>query len=403
MSFHFTYNMQHIQQALAALTPEKDGVDGSKIYLYGEGFNFGDTANNALGPNADQVNLYGFGIGTFNDRIRDGTRGGSPFTDERVQGFATGLATDPSDYTNQSTAQSDQLATLGEYADWVKVGLTGNLRDYSLIDHTGTIVTGAQVNYNGQPTGYTATPVEAVNYCSVHDNQALFDAVQLKSAYSDTAETRTRRQVVAMSLIALGEGVPFFLAGDDLLRSKDMDQNSYDSGDWFNKLDFSYQSDNWGIGLPIASQNQGQWPIMQPLLANAAYKPTPEDIAHSRDAFRELLQIRYSSGLFRMQAFNEVQSNLHFLNNGSSAIPGVIAMKLDANGGDYGRYQHVVVVFNASNTQQTVQDDSLKGLKLRLHPILKSSSDASVRQSSANNSQGSVTVPALTTAVFVSE
>ena len=56
MSFMFTYNMTDIQQALQALTPEKDGVDGSKIYLYGEGFNFGDTANNQIGPEclADQ-------------------------------------------------------------------------------------------------------------------------------------------------------------------------------------------------------------------------------------------------------------------------------------------------------------------------------------------------------------
>ena len=36
------------------------------------------------------MNLYGFGIGTFNDRIRDGIRGGNPFADERAQGFATG-------------------------------------------------------------------------------------------------------------------------------------------------------------------------------------------------------------------------------------------------------------------------------------------------------------------------
>ena len=93
MSFMFTYNMTDIQAALEALTPENSGVDGSKIYLYGEGFNFGDTANNQIGPNASQVNLYGFGIGTFNDRIRDGIHGGSPFTDERVQGFATGLFT----------------------------------------------------------------------------------------------------------------------------------------------------------------------------------------------------------------------------------------------------------------------------------------------------------------------
>jgi hypothetical protein len=46
-----------------------------------------------------------------------------------------------------------------------------------------------------------------------------------------------------------------------------MDGNSFDSGDWFNKLDFSYDSDNWGTGLPIASQNQGNWPIMKSLLA----------------------------------------------------------------------------------------------------------------------------------------
>jgi pullulanase len=78
LSFMFTYNVQDIQQALQALTLEKDGVDGSKIYLYGEGFNFGDTANNQIGPNASQINLYGFGVGTFNDRIRDGIRGGSP-------------------------------------------------------------------------------------------------------------------------------------------------------------------------------------------------------------------------------------------------------------------------------------------------------------------------------------
>ena len=70
--------MQHIQQALAR-SPGKDGVDGSKIYFYGEGWNFGDTANNQIGPNASQVNLYGYGIGTFNDRIRDGIRGGGPF------------------------------------------------------------------------------------------------------------------------------------------------------------------------------------------------------------------------------------------------------------------------------------------------------------------------------------
>src|SRR5580700_858360 len=401
MSFLFTYNMQHIKNALGALTPEKDGVDGSKIYLYGEGFNFGDTANNQIGPNASQINLYGYGIGTFNDRIRDGIHGGSPFTDERVQGFATGLFSDPSSFTNGTLSPSQQQAQLLQYSDWIDVGLTGNLRDYTFTDSAGATVTGAEVSYNGQPTGYTKSPIEAINYASVHDNQDLFDQVQLKSSFSDNIATRARRQIMGMSLVTLGQGIPFFQGGDDLLRSKDMDQNSYDSGDWFNKIDWTGQTANWGIGLPIASQNEGQWPIMTPLLSNPAYTPLPANIAYSEAAFSELLKIRYSSNLFRMPTFQEVQQNLTFLNIGPTQTPGLIVMKLDANGRNYGGYQHIVVLLNATNATVTFTNSQLQGLALGLHPVQRNSSDPITRQSTFNSTTGTATVPALTTAVFV--
>ena len=400
MSFSFTYNFTDIKNALAQLTLEKDGVDGSKIYIYGEGFNFGDTANSQIGPNADQVNLYGFGVGTFNDRIRDGIRGGSPFTDERVQGFATGLFTDPSDYTAAATAPSDQQTTLLQYGDWIRVGLAGNLRDFEFTNYLGQSVTGAQVNYNGQPTGYTATPIEAVNYASVHDNQILFDAVQLKSSYADDEPTRARRQLLAMSLLALGQSPPFFAAGDDLLRSKDMDQNSYDSGDWFNKIDWSGQGNNWGIGLPIASQNQAQWSFMTPLLSNPQYTPSASTITNTSSVFQDFLNIRYSSGLFRMATFDEVQRNLTFLNTGVGQTPGLIVMKLDG-GAKYGAYQHILVVFNATNTQQVFTDSRLRDLKLTLDPLQANGSDPVVKGATFDSQAGSATVPALTTAVFV--
>ncbi len=410
MGFHFVYNMLHIQQALSQLTLGSDGVDGSKIYLYGEGWETGETAHDALGPNASQMNLYGTGIGTFNDRIRDGIRGGTPFSDQRTQGFATGLFTDPSNYTSGTEPSSNQLATLLLESDWIKAGLAGNLRDFMFVDSTGQRVKASQVNYGGQSAAYTASPIETVNYCSVHDNQTLFDAVQLKSAIPGTAQNggdpvrmRVRRQVLAMSLIALGQGVPFFLGGDDLLRSKDMDSNSYDSGDWFNKLDFSYQSSNWGTGLPIASQNQSNWPIMQPLLAHAALKPAPDDIAYTRDTFRDFLAVRESSLLFRMTTLAEIQANLRFFNNGPQQVPGLIVMKLDANSGSYGAYQHVLALFNATTQEIHFQDDSLKNLALHLHPAQASGSDPVVRTSSFEAASGTANVPALTTAVFVSE
>ena len=404
MGLHFVYNMVDIRNALNALTLEKDGVDGSKIYIYGEGFQIAEAANNAIGPNASQLNLYGTGIGSFNDRIRDSIRGGSAFgQDFQVQGFATGLFTDPSAYTGQNTAPSDQQTALLNDADLIRLSLAGALKNYSFVDAQGQTVTGSQLTYGGQPAGYTASPLEDVNYCSVHDNQTLFDAIQLKAAATDTVAMRARRQVVAMSLITLAQGIPFFQAADDLLRSKDMDNDSYNSGDWFNKIGWSGEVDNWGIGLPLADVNQAQWPIEQPLLANSALKPTADNLATTSQAFREFLRIRYSTGLFRMATANEVQANLSFLNTGLNQTPGLIVMKLDDHGQNYGGAHHVVVFFNASNAPVSFTHAAFAGMGFHLDPVQEKSTDPIVRSATLDGKGGTATIPALTTAVFVSD
>ncbi len=392
MGYHFADNLRHIQHALAQLTLEKDGVDGAKIYLYGEGWAAASTANNPLRPNATQANLYGTGIGSFNDRIRDAIRGGGPFSDQRIQGFATGLYTDSSQYTAQNTP--NQVPALLQISDWIRAGLAGNLRDFSFMDSAGQTVTAGSLIYSGQPVGYTATAAENIVYASVHDNQTLFDAIQLKCNLTNTVAQRTRRQILANSLIALAQGIPFFPAGDDLLRSKDMDNNSYNSGDWFNAIDFTFQTNNWGVGLPLAKDNQSNWPIMQPLLANSALKPSPANIDLARRVFQEFLLIRAGSKLFRLSTLAQVQSQLHFINTGPNQIPGVIVMTL-------GQHPELLVVFNATTSTVNFQHASLKGLKLQLHPIQGNSADTTVRQSSFNSITGTAAVPALTTAVFI--
>jgi pullulanase len=403
MGLHFVYNMTDIRNALNALTLEKDGIDGSKIYMYGEGFQIAEAANNAIGPNASQINLYGTGIGSFNDRIRDSIRGGYIFgQQEQVQGFATGLATDPSSYTNANTATADQLTALLHESDLIRTSLAGSLKNFSFQDAQGQTVTSAQVDSGRQPAGFTASPIEDVNYCSVHDNQTLFDAIQIKAAAADTVTMRARRLVFAQSLLTLAEGVPFYHAADDLLRSKDMDNGSYNSGDWFNRIDWSLKGDNWGTGLPVANVNQSEWPVMQPLLANPALKPTPETIVATTQAFQEFLQIRYSTGLFRLATFDEVQANLSFLNTGQNQTPGLIVMKLDDHGHNYGGAHHLVVFFNASNAEVTFAQASLAGMNLHLHPVQQSSSDATLRRAAFDNKAGTATIPALTTAVFIS-
>lgn len=70
-----------------------------------------------------------------------------------------------------------------------------------------------------------------------------------------------------------------------------------------------------------------------------------------------------------MGTFSEIQNHLHFLNTGPSRIPGLVVGQLDANIGHYGRFKHLLVVCNATTTQQTFASSELTGLKLKLHPI----------------------------------
>jgi pullulanase len=123
--------------------------------------------------------IAGTGIGVFNDRLRDAVRGGSPFDDPRDQGFATGLAI--ANNANESRKPEDQQ--------------------------------------------------ENIVYVPAHDNQTLFDAVQAKAPAEATIADRIRMNNLALSIVMFSQGVPFFHAGDDILRSKSFDLNSYNSGD----------------------------------------------------------------------------------------------------------------------------------------------------------------------------
>jgi pullulanase len=399
MGFHMKRNMVKLRQALDALTPAADGVDGRKVYVYGEGWNFGEVANNAQGVNATQANMAGTGIGTFNDRIRDGARGGGPFSGKQEQGFLTGLFYDPNSTDQGSTA--DQQARLLQREDWIRVGLAGNLASYPFVDRFGRLGTADQIDYNGQHAGYTADPQEVINYVDAHDDETLFDAIQLKAAASASVADRVRMQDLGMSLVTLGQGIPFVHAGIDMLRSKSLDRNSYNSGDWFNRLDFTYASDNWGVGLPPARDNQSNWGIMSPLLGDPALKPGPADIQAAVDHFREVLQIRKSSKLFRMRTADDVIRRLKFYNTGPGQLPGLIVMALsDADGSVDRRHDQIVVLFNATRQPQTFTVAHLAGRRFQLHPVQRSSHDPVVRTASYDRATGTFSVPARTAAVF---
>ena len=258
MGHHSKANMLAVRRALDALTPRRDGVDGKRIYVYGEGWNFGEVANDARFVQASQLNMAGTGIGTFSDRLRDAVRGGGPFdSDPRIQGFASGLFTDPNGAAVNGTPDQ-QRARLLLHHDQIKVGLAGNLRDYTFVNRDGQTVKGSQVDYNGQPAGYAAEPDETITYVDAHDNETLFDVLQYKLPQATDMADRVRMNTLALATTALAQSPSFWHAGTDLLRSKSLDRNSYNSGDWFNRVDWSARESTWGSGLPPREDNQSE-------------------------------------------------------------------------------------------------------------------------------------------------
>jgi hypothetical protein len=125
------------------------GIISKLDYLW----NSGEVANNARFVQATQANMAGTGIATFSDRLRDAVRGASPFDDDpRIQGLGSGLRTDPNDSPANGSADEQRVRLL-HYQDLIKVGLAGNLADYSFVDSSGATATGSQVDYKARPPG----------------------------------------------------------------------------------------------------------------------------------------------------------------------------------------------------------------------------------------------------------
>ncbi|MFC5548283.1 pullulanase-type alpha-1,6-glucosidase [Massilia aerilata] len=375
---------------------------GRDIYLYGEAWNFGNVANDARFVQARQANMAGTGIGSFNDRMRDAVRGGGCCDNGDAlvsqQGFINGVWYDPNGQANQSRDDALRLA------DMVRVALSGTLRDYRFTDRFGSLRRNDQIDYFGQQAGFAAQPSEVINYIEAHDNQTLFDINAFRLPQSTSLADRVRVQNLGAAIVLLSQGVPFIHAGQEILRSKSLDRDSYNAGDWFNRLDYSYATNNFGVGLPMAGPNQDNWGVMAPILRNPLIKPDTRAILSAKAVFEELLAIRQDSTLFRLRTAQDVSERLKFHNVGPDQVPGMIVMEIDGNDpGKYkdAQYKGVVVVFNVDKVAKSIAVPALKGRKLQLHRIQRNGSDEVVKASAFERNGGTFSIPARTTAVFV--
>ncbi len=295
-------------------------------------------------------------------------------------------------------------ARLKNYTDLAQLGLAGNLRSFTFTNASGQSVRGDQVDYNGAKAGYADQPDEVVTYVDAHDNETLFDELTYKLPADTAMADRVRMNTVALSFTALAQTPSFWHAGTDLLRSKSLDRNSYNSGDWFNTLDWTGADNGFGHGLPPKTDNEAKWTYQKPLLADPALKPTAAEVQTASAQAQDLLKLRFSTPLFRLGSADLIKQKVTFPVSGTAdAHDGVIVMRIDDARRPEGRLRAEEPggrVQHLRRGRSPRRCPDLTG-SLVLSPVQAGGSDAVVKTSTWNAASSTLTVPARTVAVFV--
>jgi pullulanase-type alpha-1,6-glucosidase len=410
MGLHFKENMLNIQKAL-----------GPDVFIFGEGWAMGELNGDVRSQStARQQNMAGTGIGTFNDRFRDAARGGGPmdcgvrllqqspinglFFDDNGRGGLLQEKGFGASCTNRDSYVDAPLdvkkQSLLNLQDRLRLGLAGTLSEYSLVNNAGKKVLGRQMDYNGTGAGYTRSPRETLNYIENHDNQTFWDITQLKLPYGLSMADRVRVHGLGLSFNMLAMGVPYFEMGAEFLRSKSLVRDSYNAGDWYNQVDFTFERSNWNRGLPSADKDGDNLAVIRDAVKNVPEGPALADTQKAIGMFVDLLKIRRSSPLFRLATSADVEQRVDFI-GGTEALPGVIAMRIAdevCGAADLDKdYSEIVVVFNMQPTTQTLPYRK----QMELHPLQATGSDNVVKL--AKSDGVNLEVPARTAAVFVAK
>ena len=262
-----------MNQVRAAL----DEIDPS-ILAIGEGWDMTDAIGNqeTTQPNASKVK----GVAFFNDSLRDAIKG-SVFSDEDT-GFIAGKA---------------------DKENLIATNVLGCNNKREGIDENGHCNNGtADTNYGGAD--------QVVQYVEIHDNLTLYDKL-VKSAPNDSEETRLARAKLADSLILLSQGIADMQFGQEFLRTKGGNGNSYNAGDAVNAIDWNRTVEQAG----------------------------------SVNYVKGLIALRKSIKNLHLSSYDDIAKNMTVLQQSD----GVVAYRLKDGGDTY------VVVFNANESAATVE------------------------------------------------
>lgn len=274
MGVHDIETMNLVSRELHLIKPD--------ILLYGEGWTAGASplpdSLRAIKHNAYKLDR----IAVFSDDIRDGIKG-HVFTHEE-KGFASGKP---------------------GMEESVKFGIVASVQ-HPQIDYS-------KVNYSRAP--YAAEPYHTITYAECHDNHVLWDKLAI-SASEASLPDRINMHKLALAIVLTSQGISFLHAGTEFLRTKKGVENSYNSPDSINLMDWSLKSSNREVVEYV----------------------------------RALIRMRKSHPAFRMKNASAIASNIHFL---ADMPPGSVGYMI--NGAAVkDSWKKILVIFNGKAAQQEI-------------------------------------------------
>jgi pullulanase len=275
MGVHDIATMNLISKELHAIKPG--------ILLYGEGWTAGSSpvpdSLRALKKYAYKLDR----IAVFSDDIRDGIKG-SVF-EHADKGFVSGKP---------------------GMEESIKFGIVASLKHPQ--------VNYSKVNYSKAP--YAAQPYQVVSYAECHDNNVLWDKLAL-SAIGATTGDRIKMHKLALAIVLTSQGISFLHAGTEFLRAKNGVENSFESPDSINAMDWSLKTKNKEVFEYV----------------------------------KELIRIRKEHPAFRMMSAKSVADNIRFTEN---TPPGVIVYTINGEAVK-DRCKKIMVILNATPQTQMIK------------------------------------------------
>jgi len=282
--FRFDLAGLHEVETLTEITDSLKAID-PQILIYGEPWT-GGTSEVINGLN-EKSKVKGTGMAVFNDNFRNTIKGAE------FGGFESGHVQ-------------------GVYKDAAIVkGLMGSIDDF------------------------TTSPNETINYVESHDNYTLFDKLDICAVVGTSGaswvawaelipaqQNLVKAQVkLCGAFVLLAQGIPFFNGGQEFMRTKSGDENSYSSDDTVNGINYSYIT-------------------------------TFSDV---KNVYKGLIELRKARKAFRLQTAEDINSKVT-----CASTAGITIYRIQDNTEAAG-WRDIIVIFNATEgTYDQVFGDTYK-------------------------------------------